>query len=109
MNGLIMVDDKIVKTGYFFDYDKMSAADLRDEYVTFVSYWEVLIYGVIASVEDKDIPDIRDVYNLGVDIDRILNIEDCYNEDFINTFSYIEHLYRIFEMEMERRKYYENN
>lgn len=101
MNGLIEVKDIITETGYFYDYECMDMVDLRDEYIVFVSYWDHVnrLYP-----EDNSLPPIEDVFELGVEIEKIIE-DKILNMDFRKTMEFVRCMKRINDIEKGVYKY----
>lgn len=93
MNGLIEVKDIITETGYFYDYECMDIADLRDEYIVFVSFWDHESMYLYSEEEKKNFPNIDDVFDLGIEIERIG--KDKLSQDFRDTLEYIKRMKHI--------------
>ena len=95
MDGLIEVKDIITETGYFYDYECMDIADLRDEYIVFVSFWDHESMYFYSEEEKNNFPSINDVFELGIEIERIG--KDELNQDFRDTLEYIRRMKHINE------------
>lgn len=95
MNGLIIVDASIRVTGYFYDYDRMDEFALRDEYITFVKFWEAMMIRRWNTRDTSPFPTVTDVYNLGLRIKKVCEYKNCLNDDFMDRLKYMEMIYKV--------------
>lgn len=91
----LIVDASIRNTGFFYDYDRMEEVDLRDEYITFVRFWESLMIERWNTHDTSPFPTVTEVYNLGVRIKKLCEYKNCLNDDFMDRLKYIEMIYKV--------------
>lgn len=103
MDGLVEItNSRVLKMGYFYDFDRMDEAALRDEFIALVDDWDS--YGGDEEAEREDsFPTSEDLYKVGTQIKEAIG--DRTDKDFILRYNYISSLYKIERNRIERSLY----